>query len=289
MSPSIKHAYLLKLVHKKKEAKELYQLSFMVPKKLQQSFQKPGQYLSLKVEEIHSFYAMAHSPLALLRTSLGAQSEASLASQKKNQQHWEFLIKNDKKAKNDNSITLCNLKEGDTIKASAVMGEGFTLEQVLKIFEQNTELHLFGMGSGIAPLRSLLLNILNCKRDSEIQKTQKIFWPKITLWQAAFSREHAAYRREYTDWCQRGVKLKLCLDKTRQNGIDAVSGIGTSHFAIEDMEVHSKNPIEVLSKEKPDLSRSIVCWAGSEEFGKSLQELCFKLALPKEAFLDNLK
>ena len=291
MKPEIKHEYMLKLVHKEQAAKKLYSLSFAVPPQLQQSFQRPGQYISLKVEETQSFYAMAHSPLPLpsMKALLGASEtflERQHSSPEKNQEPlWEFLIKNDKNAENRTSQALCALKENDSVAASSVMGKGFALEQafLLESSEKSKSLHLFAMGSGIAPLRSVLLYILAHRRDPKVQKLPKILEPKITLWQAAFSKEYLAYTEEYTDWCQKGIKLKLCLDGSER--VESFEGASES----VSIEVNSKNPIELLAAKRPDLSSSIVCWAGSEEFGCALQELCLELALPKEALLDNFK
>ena len=303
----IEHKYLLKLLHKKKLGRELYELNFSVPNELEESFQKPGQYISLKLGDTHSFYAMTHRPKLF----------SSFQKKEREKRYWSFLIKKREKKKerreaeeeegpfsNKTSQALCALEENGNgeVLASSVMGGGFALEELLSpknLREEETRsLYFFAMGSAIAPLRSLLLYIFGLKSDPKMQAKLEAW--EMLLWQAAIDEEALPYKNEYLDWCFQGLRIKLCLDGLREREEkeihEKIWGLKKRGEEYEEnkekgkkIEVRNKNPIELLAEERPDLSRSLVFWAGSEEFGASLRALCLDLALPKDALFDNLK
>ena len=299
-SSGIEHAYLLSLVHKEKLAKGIYALYFRVPDELASSFQRPGQYISLKIKDTQAFYAMAHSPNSFsFQTGIPSFRE-------KEEQRWEFLIKEDKTAENKNSLFLCSLQEKDSLLASPVMGNGFKLDflSLLENPKERQALHLFSMGSALAPLRSLFLYVFGLEEDLKMKKEFRE--PEITLWQAALDEEHLPYKKEYVSWCDRGLRLKLCCDGVggsekekeiceriweagKDTGKDTGKDSRKKKGGKEKLEISNKNPLELLSEKRPNLAKSFVCWAGSREFGQALRELCLELALPESALLDNLK
>lgn len=187
----------------------------------------PGQFLVVTDGSSEGFFAIANRP---------------------GREHLELLVKN----KGDLAEKLCAAKAGAKFQSGAAQGNGFPKPDVTK-----QALHLFSMGSGIAPLRALIQTYL----DGE--------WPgnAVTLWQSAFRRESLPFANEYAAWREAGLRVFECLDDAG----DASTG----------------NVVDQLALHKPDLKDSTVYWIGSKPYGEAVKTAALALGLQPDACVSN--
>ena len=84
------------------------------------------------------------------------------------------------------------------------------------------------------------------------------------------SQEYLPFREEYDDWKNQGVEIQLCLDQ--KSGPKEQRG----------------NILNILQRRRPNLSATAACWAGSEEFGLSLEKCTRNLGLKPKYLFSNL-
>ncbi len=243
----MKHNHHIRILEKKTSGIDMYHFICVAPDELWHAFTQPGQFLSLQHETLLSgrsgFFALANAPRVL--TQAGTKTV-------------ELLIKNS----NELTEALCSLQVGDKIASSLPLGKGFLVQPYLcSTSEVFSAWHLFAMGSGLAPLRSLLQYIF----ASDFSITD------IHLWQGALSSRALPFPEEYELWQQKGVHLHLCYDGKDQPP-----------------SVTRANVMETLAEQRPDLRKAVVCWAGSKDFGQALARLTKELGLPQTALLDNI-
>ena len=262
------HTIPLELLQKEISGKGLYHLACAAPAALCKAFTAPGQYLSLsanQASEVGALLALANNPA--------------------DQTRLEFLIKND----NPISQALCATEVGGHFFACEhILGQGFALAKKYASTQSSASspsmtasarqktvcqhnLHLFGMGSGLAPLRAVLLHVLSQRQDYT--------FTTITLWQGAFQQDYLPFSKEYPAWQQQGVSIELCLDRV----ISAETAPSLTHTCNE----NNNNVIDALRQKKIDLRHSLACWAGSSAFGSALCEVTRELGLAGDALLDN--
>ena len=201
--------------------RQLFHLVCDTPDEVRDSFTKPGQFLEVALDdpaEKKGFFAIASRP--------GAE-------------RMEFLVK----AAGQPAEAICSRKPGETLYSSLAKGNGFP--------ESGSErpTHLFSMGSGLAPCRSVILAHLAGTHPAP---------GGLTLWQASFTREHLPFADEYEDWRKAGVKVELCLDEG---------------------EGRTGSVVERLEELGPDLREARAFWIGSKEFGRTVQETATGLGL----------
>lgn len=195
------------------------------------------------------FSAQYRNPGQFTNIGLGGQSSPFAFASAPGEMELEFLIK----YKEGIAARLCGVQERDIILADTVSGRGFDLRQVV-----GRPLHLFSMGSGIAPLRAVIGRFL----------IGQLSLPQITLWQGSYSPKYLPFAYEYAMWESKGIKMKICFDNKAPP--------------------KSLNVVEMVRAERPLLEEAAACWAGSEDFGSDLQAATSALGLPRELFLDNL-
>lgn len=139
----------------------------------------PGQYLQLRLPTVPSakpsFLAIASAP--------------SLASTKG---EFEFLVK---KVPGSTAELLCDMRKGEVVELSAVMGKGFPLERISPPDVAQTVL-IFATGSGISPIRSLVEAGFNANKRSDVR-----------LFYGARNLQRMAYQDRFKDWETSGVRI----------------------------------------------------------------------------------
>ena len=251
------HSLPLSVLKKQENGKSLYHFICEAPPSLCESYQQAGQYLSLSPienSENGGFFALGAAPTP-------------------RQTQLEFLIK---WQKDQLPEELCKRKEGEVLFAcKQILGEGFG-----KAFSSNKlsdyhaqrpkkpkSLHLFSMGSGLAPLRAVLQSILQdwARLRRETPDTRNIDFSNITLWQGSHSKDSLPFHAEYSKWLAQGVNIELCLSKVE--GTENLSSLSNLAGKIN---INKCNIVDALAQKRPDLRGSLACWVGSSDFGKSL-------------------
>jgi NAD(P)H-flavin reductase len=135
----------------------------------------PGQFVQVRVGDSKPAFLAIASPPA---TSSGGS--------------LEFLIKY---VEGSTAGFLCNLRKGDTVELSQVLGNGFDIRQISPP-EKYSTVFLFATGSGISPIRSLLESGLEASKRSD-----------VTLYYGARNLQRMAYQERFKEWESSGVKI----------------------------------------------------------------------------------
>ena len=185
------------------------QLVFDAPRSFRSGYRVPGQFLEFELGGERSFFALASAPA---------------------DPNVDLLVK----VQSGTAALLCELDIGAQVDVGTARGKGFDLADI-----DGRPLHLFSMGSGIAPLRALLRATLKgLYRPTEIH-----------LWQGSFSSSHLPYPDEFPQWERAGVRVHYCFDQ-------ATDLPGTVPDRLGDSSV--------------DISDALCVWVGSPEFGQSV-------------------
>jgi NAD(P)H-flavin reductase len=98
---------------------------------------------------------------------------------------------------------LHSLKEGDPIGLRAPLGNHFPYQDM-----KGKDIVFVGGGVGMAPLRTLLLFMLDNRKD----------YGKITLIYGGRTPDHLCYKQELKEWAERGdMQVELTVDNGDQN------------------------------------------------------------------------
>lgn len=135
----------------------------------------PGQFVQVRVGDSNPAFLAIASPPA---TSSGGS--------------LEFLIKY---VEGSTAGFLCNLRKGDTVELSQVLGNGFDIRQISPP-EKYSTVFLFATGAGISPIRSLLESGLEASKRSD-----------VTLYYGARNLQRMAYQERFKEWESSGVKI----------------------------------------------------------------------------------
>ncbi|XVF02196.1 hypothetical protein REPUB_Repub04eG0155200 [Reevesia pubescens] len=160
-------------------AESLFHISIDVSNspELAASHTVPGQYLQLRLPDVEkpSFLAIASPP------SLAAASGV-----------FEFLVKS---VAGSTAELLCELKKGDLVELSQVMGKGFNIDMINPPEDYPTVL-IFATGSGISPIRSLIESGFGADKRSDVR-----------LYYGARNLRRMAYQDRFKEWESSGVKV----------------------------------------------------------------------------------
>ncbi|MEQ9366262.1 MAG: FAD-dependent oxidoreductase [Leptospirales bacterium] len=240
-------SYRLRILSKQESGKDLIHLTCAADGAVLESFHTPGQFLVVSVpgdgsgEAKKGFFAIASRP--------GAE-------------HIELLIKR----QGAPATALCDAPVDSEFECSEAQGGGFAAPT-----GRIDHIHLFAMGSGLAPLRSYILTSLAAEESASAPKKNRGATPppmsKLTLWQGSFAKANLPFRDEYEAWEAAGLEIILCLD--------------------QDSEEIPGNVSERLRELSPDLRGSAAYWIGSKEFGQALKEATARCGLPPEALFTN--
>lgn len=160
-----------KLLSTTEEGRSSVVLSFEVDQSIKNDYQVPGQYVVLKHPVFgEGYFAMASAP-----------SDEKLS----------FLIKENSPL----TATLSEMKIGDELEISEPQGDGYAVDRL-----KGKNLHFFCVGSGIAPVRACLRELLQ-KRDD---------YKKLNLYYGCRRFEDFSFKSELESW-QSDYDLRLLL------------------------------------------------------------------------------
>ena len=236
--------YEMRLTGRRESGRNLFHLTFEADGAVLESYHTAGQFLVVELagndgETKKGFFAIASRP--------GAD-------------RIELLVKRSGQP----ATALCDTKIGAVVDCSAAQGAGFAA-----LTGRIDHVHLFAMGSGLAPLRAFILTNLTpapVDRGRGANGSTPTL-SKMTLWQGSFTKADLPFRDEYEDWEAAGLEINLCLD--------------------QDVDQASGNVIERLNEHAPDMRGSAAYWIGSKEFGQALRYATAKLGLPEDAIFTN--
>jgi NAD(P)H-flavin reductase len=192
----------------------------------------PGQVATLRVEgEAPSYFAFASAP---------------------EDPELEVLVKQKVGASN----VIFEMQEGQTIDLVGIAGHGFPLEA-----QRNRDLVFVAMGTGVAPLRSVLRHVLNRKKD---------FGQLVVLY-GARTPDDFCYRDETESWEEAGVELRQVI--SRPDGHDWSGPTGYVQSLLD----------HVL----PDMSSPVALICGSMEMIEQTSERLGKMGFKPEEILTN--
>uniref|UniRef100_A0A0C9QUW4 TSA: Wollemia nobilis Ref_Wollemi_Transcript_7847_1318 transcribed RNA sequence n=2 Tax=Wollemia nobilis TaxID=56998 RepID=A0A0C9QUW4_9CONI len=141
----------------------------------------PGQFVQVRVGDSRpTFLAIASSP----EVSGGGL--------------LEFLIKD---VEGSTAELICDLRKGDTVELSQVMGNGFDIDQ-LSPPDKFPTVFLFATGSGISPIRSLLESGFDAHKRFDVR-----------LYYGVRNLQRMAYQERFKKWESSGVKIFPVLSK----------------------------------------------------------------------------
>ncbi|HTG94438.1 MAG TPA: hypothetical protein VL866_17720 [Pyrinomonadaceae bacterium] len=192
----------------------------------------PGQVAILKVKnEAPAYFAFASAP---------------------EDRELEVLVKKKIGASN----IIFDMREGETIELTGIAGHGFALDA-----QKGKDLVFVGMGTGVAPLRSALRNVLRRKRD---------FGQLVVLY-GARTPDDFCYRDETQSWEDAGVELRQVI--SRPDGHDWSGPTGYVQSLLD----------HVL----PELSSPVALVCGSLEMINQTRDRLQKMGFKSEDILTN--
>jgi len=192
----------------------------------------PGQVAALQVaDEEPAYFAFASAP---------------------EDRELEILVKRTMGA----SVALFEMKEGDCVQLSGVVGHGFDLERM-----SGRDLVLVAMGTGVAPLRSALRHVLK----------QKDKFGKLVVLYGARTPDDFCYRDETEGWEDAGVELRQVISRPGDHDWSGPTGYVQS----------------LLDHVLPDLKSPVALVCGSREMIAQTRDRLRRMGFPADAILTN--
>jgi NAD(P)H-flavin reductase len=184
------------------EAEELVGLRVHVPESVAHSYTIPGQYVQLAVKgQPPAFLAIASPP---------------------GHPELEFLIKG-----SEATAALVALAPGDHVEVSLAQGKGYPV-----LAHKGHDVLLFAVGSGIAPIRSLIGYLAEHRQD----------YAGVTLFYGARTHAHVPYVDEAAKWEAAGVAVVRMLSQPDQPREGFAAG-----YVHEAVRVHPVQPGQTVA------------------------------------------
>jgi len=192
----------------------------------------PGQVAVLRVaEEEPAYFAFASAP-----------EDGEL----------EILVKRTIGA----SVALFDMKEGDQVDLVDVAGHGFDLDRL-----RRRDLVFVAMGTGVAPLRSVLRHVL----------TRKDEFGKLVVLYGARTPDDFCYRDETEGWEEAGVELRQVISRPGDHDWSGPTGYVQS----------------LLDHVLPDLKSPVALVCGSREMIAQTRDRLQQMGFPPDEILTN--
>lgn len=192
----------------------------------------PGQYLKLAVEgHKESFFAIASAP----------DPRAT---------RLELLIKTGSPL----ADALRTLPAGAEVRASAVQGKGFPIDQA-----RGRDVYLFATGSGISPVRSLI----------DVIRRDRAAFHRVKLYFGARTPDAFAYDAELPTWDQDRIDVVRTVSKPGDSGWTGLTGYVQAHIP-----------------EEP-LGDAVAFLCGQKDMVRGVTEALLRQGLPKERIFLN--
>lgn len=189
--------------------------------------------------------------VAVLRVSDSASSYFAFASAPEDEE-LEFLVKR----KGEAGVKLFEMKEGDRVELTEVVGRGFPLSEC-----KGKDLVFVAMGTGVAPLRSALRHVLRHKQD----------YGQLIVLYGARTPDDFCYRDETEEWEAAGVELRQVI--SRPDGHDWSGPTGYVQTLLDHIV--------------PDLPAPVALICGSREMLEQTRERLRLLGFAPEEILTN--
>lgn len=154
------------------ETPALRALRLQLPPAVAAAHQRPGQVVKVKVAAGEAYFALATPPMGDGRAELLVKRGGLVAD-----------------------AVVASARPGAALQVTAPFGHGYPLEAAL-----GRDVLLFAAGSGIAPIRSLVLALIS--RRDEVGR--------VVLFYGQRRGGEFAYRAEHLGWERRGVRVVLC-------------------------------------------------------------------------------
>jgi len=175
----------------------------------------------------------------------------AIASSPHDNSTYEFVIK----AVNDLSTALTQMVAGDEVEAEGPMGKGFDLTE-----QKGKNLILMGVGTGIAPLRSVWLDIIKNRSD----------FGHVTIYAGFLSAMHHLLTDELQSLDEHDIQVSVSLT----TGHDDWKGpVGFVQHALED--------------DAPSPENTVACLAGMNVMVDACTDSLLKLGFSQEQILLN--
>jgi len=158
----------------------------------------------------------------------------------------EFLVKTGSPV----ADALCRLSPGGEVEVGEVQGAGFPVERA-----RGKEVLLFGTGSGISALRSLIGVLL---RDRSA-------YGRVTLYFGARTPDAFAYAHELDVWEERGIRVLRTVSRPGASGWNGLKGYVQTHVP--------PRPLE----------DAVAFLCGQQEMVKGVTEVLTRRGLPQES------
>ena len=187
-----------------------------------------------------------------IHTAPEAISYFAIASPPDEGRSLEFLVKKGKGA----AGALFGLGVGDEVEMTAPQGKGFPIDQY-----KGHNLLLIGVGTGIAPLRSVLRSALSRREE----------FGELIFVYGVLTPDHFCYSEEMEDWSRSRVQVHRTVTYPEGTG-----WIGQQGF-VQD----------VLKGLRPGPENSVAMLVGMKEMVEENTRLLLELGFPKEKILLN--
>jgi len=195
------------------------------------------QARSTRSFDLHADGAVNFTPgqVAILRVNGQEPSYFAFASAP-DDRDLEVLVKQKAGA----SSVIYNLCVGEQIELVGIAGHGFNLDEI-----KGRDLVFVAMGTGVAPLRSALRQVLKRKRD---------FGQLVVLY-GARTPDDFCYRDETDDWEAAGVELRQVI--SRPDGHDWSGPTGYVQSLLDNVLTTLRSPVALIcgSREMIDQTR----------------------------------
>ena len=183
----------------------------------------------------------------------GAPASAfAIASEPEVKQSIEFLVKDDPDGPSD---TLAHAKPDDPVNVSPPMGNGFPVQPF-----EGCDLLLVGIGTGLAPLRSVLKSVLRREHS----------FGALTLVYGVKKPEEVPFHDDFTLW-RKKIRVEI-----------AVSNPGNSYWPGFEGRV-----TDFLKQARLAPECTVACVCGSEEMERETAEILRAKGIPPERILFN--
>lgn len=154
------------------------------------------------------------------------------------------------------SVALFDLKEGDRVDLIGVAGHGFELEPL-----RHRDLVFVAMGTGVAPLRSVLRHVLRRKEE----------FGKLVVLYGARTPDDFCYRDETAGWEDAGVELRQVISRPGEHEWSGPTGYVQS----------------LLDHVLPELKSPVALVCGSREMIAQTRDRLQQMGFAADAILTN--
>jgi NAD(P)H-flavin reductase len=154
------------------------------------------------------------------------------------------------------SVALFDMKEGDQVELIELAGQGFDLDPL-----RRRDLVFVAMGTGVAPLRSVLRHVL--KRKDE--------FGKLVVLYGARTPDDFCYRDETDGWEDAGVELRQVISRPGDHDWSGPTGYVQS----------------LLDHVLPDLKSPVALVCGSREMIAQTRDRLQQMGFPPDEILTN--